>query len=32
VEFDEVKVHAQPTTGRKQLAVSTALVMTAGLS
>jgi hypothetical protein len=32
VEFDEVKVRAQPTTGRKQLAVYTALVMTAGLS
>jgi hypothetical protein len=32
VELDEVKVHAQPTTGRKQLLVYTALVMTAGLS
>ena len=32
VELDEVKVHAQPQTGRKQLLVSTALVMTAGLS
>jgi hypothetical protein len=32
VELDEVKVHAQPKTGRKQLLVSTALVMTAGLS
>ena len=32
VQLDEVKVHAQPTTGRKQLLVDTALVMTAGLS
>src|SRR5262249_35345157 len=32
VELDEVKVHAQPTTGRKQLLVYTALVMTAELS
>src|SRR5262249_15378213 len=31
-QLDEVKVHAQPTTGRKQLLVYTALVMTAGLS
>jgi hypothetical protein len=32
VELDEVKVHAQPTTGRQQLLVDTAPVMTAGLS
>jgi hypothetical protein len=32
VELDEVKVHARPTTGRQQLLVDTALVMTAGLS
>jgi len=32
VELDEVKVHAQPKTGRKPLLVDTALVMTAGLS
>jgi hypothetical protein len=32
VQLDEVKVHAQPTTGRKQLLAYTALVMTAGLS
>jgi hypothetical protein len=32
VQLDEVKVHAQPTTGRQQLLVYTALVMTAGLS
>jgi hypothetical protein len=32
VELDEVKVHAQPKTSRKQLLVYTALVMTAGLS
>jgi hypothetical protein len=32
VQLDEVKVHAQATTGRKQLLVYTALVMTAGLS
>ena len=32
VVFDEVKVHAQHTTGRKQLLVYTALGMTAGLS
>jgi hypothetical protein len=32
VQLDEVKVHAQPTAGRKQILVYTALVMTAGLS
>jgi hypothetical protein len=32
VELDEVKVHAQPETGRKPLWVDTALVMTAGWS
>jgi len=32
VELDEVKVHAQPRTGRKQLLVYTALVMAAGYS
>jgi hypothetical protein len=32
VELDEVKVHAQPRTGRKQLLVYTALVMAAGWS
>jgi hypothetical protein len=32
VELDEVKVHAQPKTGHKQLVVYTALVMAAGLS
>jgi hypothetical protein len=32
VQLDAVKVHAQPTTGRKQLLVYPALVITAGLS